>query len=103
MEVQVSGVVAVGFAEGTQHVNWKLLGSILLWWISGFGLVLLVTCALVAQGNLHRCASVHKRKKDQHFWHHTGSSQLAQAFLCTYCQQLPVRAQALHFLLLVLW
>ena len=52
MRLQVFSVVAVGLAEGTSHVNWGLLGTILLWWIVGFGVVIMLTGALTAQGKL---------------------------------------------------
>ena len=50
MTLQVSAVAAVGIAEGTSHVNWRLLAKILLWWIVGFCLTVATTCALIAQG-----------------------------------------------------
>ena len=51
MSVQLSAVAAVGIAEGTSHVNWRLLAKILLWWIVGFCLTMVTTSALIAQGN----------------------------------------------------
>lgn len=48
--LQFSAVSAVGLAEGSSHINWKLLGKTWLWWIAGYGLVLLFTSLLVAQG-----------------------------------------------------
>ena len=51
MVLQVSAVTAVGVAEGTSHVNWRMLARILLWWITGFVIVLLATSVLVAQGH----------------------------------------------------
>ena len=50
---QVSAVTAVGLVEGSSHVNWKMLFSMLLWWTVGFALVMVCTSALVAQGHLH--------------------------------------------------
>lgn len=50
MSVQVSAVTAVGIAEGTSHVNWRLLAKILMWWIVGFCLTMVTTSALIAQG-----------------------------------------------------
>lgn len=52
MSVQVSAVTAVGIAEGTSHVNWRLLAKILMWWIVGFCLTMLSTSALIAQGEV---------------------------------------------------
>ncbi|KAL0049305.1 hypothetical protein WJX82_010880 [Trebouxia sp. C0006] len=48
--VIVSAVAAVGLAEGTSHVNWRLLAKILLWWVAGFCLTMVATSALIAQG-----------------------------------------------------
>ena len=52
MGSQVFSVVGVGLAEGTSHVNWSMLGTILLWWIVGFGAVIMLTAAFIAQGKL---------------------------------------------------
>ena len=52
MSLQVSAVAAVGIAEGTSHVNWRLLAKILLWWIVGFCLTVVTTSALIAQGTV---------------------------------------------------
>ena len=45
-------MAAVGIAEGTSHVNWRLLAKILLWWIVGFCLTMVTTSALIAQGKI---------------------------------------------------
>ena len=45
-------MVAVGLAEGTSHLNWSLLGTILLWWSAGSGVTIMLTAAFVAQGKL---------------------------------------------------
>ena len=50
--LQVPAVAAVGLAEGTSHVNWRLLAKILVWWVAGFCLTMVATSALVAQGQL---------------------------------------------------
>ena len=49
-------MVAVGLAEGTSHVNWSLLRTILLWWVVGFGVVIMLTGAFVSQGKLELLA-----------------------------------------------
>ena len=50
--LQVSAVIAVGLVEGTRHVNWRMLVSILKWWVLGYAAVIAGTAALVFQGKL---------------------------------------------------
>ena len=48
--VQVAAVTTVGLTEGSSHVNWKVFTTHLMWWFTGFLVVLGATYALVAQG-----------------------------------------------------
>ena len=48
--LQVTAVLSVGLAEGSSHVNWKKIRYTIVWWAVGFGVVMLCTVALVAQG-----------------------------------------------------
>lgn len=43
-------VASLGFVEGSSHVHWRKLATILSWWFLGFWSLLLATYALVAQG-----------------------------------------------------
>ncbi|DBA79742.1 hypothetical protein WJX77_004526 [Trebouxia sp. C0004] len=45
-----TAVAAVGLAEGSSHVNWKKVWSILVWWIVGFAVVMGSTSLVIAQG-----------------------------------------------------
>ena len=53
----MSAVIAVGLVEGIRHVNWRMVASILTWWILGFAALILGTALLVAQGKLCQCIS----------------------------------------------
>lgn len=50
--LQVTAVLSVGLAEGSGHVNWKKVRYTIVWWAVGFGVVMVCTAALVAQGTL---------------------------------------------------
>ena len=50
--LQVTAVSSVGLAEGSGHVNWKKVRYTIVWWSVGFGVVMVCTAALVAQGLL---------------------------------------------------
>ena len=58
----MTAVLSVGLAEGSSHVNWKKVRYTIVWWAVGFGVVMLCTSVLVAQGTfvlalytVHRC------------------------------------------------
>ena len=46
----MTAVLSVGLAEGSSHVNWKKVRYTIVWWAVGFGVVMLCTSVLVAQG-----------------------------------------------------
>ncbi|DBB04957.1 TPA: Na+/Pi symporter [Trebouxia sp. C0006] len=45
-----TAVAAVGLVEGSSHVNWKKVFSLLVWWIVGFAVVMGSTSLVIAQG-----------------------------------------------------
>jgi len=58
-------VAAVGLVEGSSHVNWKKVFSLLVWWIVGFAVVMGSTSLVIAQGDaclLEIRTAVHGRK-----------------------------------------
>ncbi len=48
--LQISAVVAIGWAEGLSHVNLRKVYIITWWWIGSLVPICLITAALMAQG-----------------------------------------------------
>ncbi len=48
--LQISAVVAIGWAEGLSHVNLRKVYVITWWWIGSLMPICLITAALMAQG-----------------------------------------------------
>ena len=105
--MQITAVVAIGWAEGLSHVNLRKVYIITLWWFGSIIPICLITAALMAQGGIamnwrlphasHAAAHV-QQLQTAHRLHTKNAEVFHETFAWSFCNLPPAAASCLPFL-----